>query len=104
MTDRLEKLRKKLKARTGKPGLEKNCEALKAEIAKQTLAASVASGKLENLAMTQQLDDNPEKSRAPKEPKRYRSAETGEFVTKQEADENPSTTVSETVASQSDKD
>ena len=29
--------------------------------------------------------------------KRYRSAENGEFVSKEEAEENPSTTVSETV-------
>ena len=46
--------------------------------------------------MTQEFDDQPEK---PKRGKRFRSAETGEFVTRDEAEENPATTVSETVAS-----
>ena len=32
--DRLTKLRTKLKAREGKPGYEKNCEAIKSEIAR----------------------------------------------------------------------
>lgn len=49
--------------------------------------------------MTQEFDDQPEKLPAPKKHKRYRSAETGEFVTRDEAEENPATTVSETVAS-----
>jgi hypothetical protein len=87
MAHRLEILRKKLAARQGRPGYEKNCEALQAEIAR-----------LEHVPPEdiQQLDDQPKRT---KKRKRYRSAESGQFVEREVAEENPATTVSETVAS-----
>lgn len=36
--------------------------------------------------------------------KRYRSAETGEFVTEEEAKEHPATTVGETIKHESEQD
>lgn len=87
MSQRLEILRKKLAARQGRPGYEKNCEALQAEIAR-----------LEHVPI-QQLDDQCEQPKRTTKRKRYRSAESGQFVKREVAEENPATTVSETVAS-----
>jgi hypothetical protein len=88
---RLGKLRERLKSREGKPGLEANCAAIRAEIAR-----------LENLDLTTVGEvEEAEPVKQSRKVKRYRSAVTGRFITKEEADANPSTTVSETVASRS---
>jgi hypothetical protein len=88
---RLDKLRERLRSREGKPGLEANCAAIRAEIAR-----------IENLDLTTiKKVEEAEPVKQPWKVKRYRSAVTGRFITKEEADASPSTTVSETVASRS---
>jgi hypothetical protein len=82
---RLAKLRERLRSREGKPGLEANCAAIRAEIAR-----------LENLDLTT-IGEVEEAEPV----KRYRSVVTGRFITKEEADANPSTSVFERVASRS---
>ena len=47
-TDRLTDLQNKLAARTGKPGYAKNCEALKAEIARVTALAGASVDRQES--------------------------------------------------------
>jgi hypothetical protein len=97
---RLTRLRAKLAARTDSTGAalvgyEKNTDALRAEIAR-----------LENMNLTT-VADEPEASEVDPDPpavasrrksgKRYRSAETGRFITPDEAYDNPATTVGERV-------
>lgn len=83
---RLMRLRQKLSARVGTPGYEKNCEALRAEIAR-----------LEGLTMTPKNEEQPKPTKKPQPGKRHRSAKSGEFVTEEEAAAEPDTTVSETI-------
>jgi hypothetical protein len=82
---RLAKLRERLRSREGRPGLEANCAAIRAEIARLENLDLTTVGEVEEVEPV----------------KRYRSAVTGRFITKEEADANPSTSVSETVASRS---
>lgn len=83
---RLISLRQKLSARENVPGYEKNCEALRAEIAR--LEGSTIQPP-EETTMTAK-DDKPKKPA-----KRHRSAKSGEFVSPEEAAAEPDTTVSE---------
>lgn len=83
MTSRLDTLRNKLRAREGIPGYEKNCQVLKAEIAR--------------LETKPVFDDQTKAPKKTAKGKRYRSAESGQFVKREVAEENPATTVSETI-------
>jgi hypothetical protein len=107
---RLTRLRERLQSRENKPGLEANCAAIRAEIARlEAHAYSEQNAMLENLDLTTAGEigeaaesvSEVEWVKRSKKAKRHRSAVTGKFITKQEADASPATAVSETVASRS---